>query len=73
MGLKETRMTDQAKFKKQVLERLAQIEKDLLETKIVQRKILRILEKEDRLDEEINLKSKRERMRLNIKPPRFSG
>ena len=66
-------MTDQAKFKKQVLERLSQIEKDLMETKIVQRKILRILEKEDRLDEEINLKSKRERMRLNIKPPRFSG
>ena len=66
-------MTDQAKFKKQVLERLSQIEKDLMETKIAQRKILRILEKEDRLDEEINLKSKRERMRLNIKPPRFSG
>ena len=66
-------MTDQAKFKKQVLERLSQIENDLMETKIAQRKILRILEKEDRLDEEINLKSKRERMRLNIKPPRFSG
>lgn len=66
-------MTDEAKFKKRVLKRLSKIENDLTEIKITQRKVLSLLEKEDELNEKVTFKSKRDRMRSNIRPPRFSG
>ena len=57
-------------FRKQVLERLTSLEKELIEIKIMQRKILNLSEKEDQDEEKITFKSKREQMQLHIKSPR---